>query len=210
VNGTTLKLVALVVCAGFASACGDVARQGQSPVRVVINTLEGASGAQPDDLAGTVRSDVITLVNSPEPCSAATPCATLYNDVGRVTMSLMLKDPGTSVSPSAPSTLNQVTFTRYRVVYRRSDGRNTPGVDVPQPIDSALTFTVPNSGQVTAGFELVRHTAKQEAPLAALAINPTIIATVAEVSFYGRDQVGHDVIASGNIGINFGNFGDSQ
>jgi hypothetical protein len=130
--------------------------------------------------------------------------------MGQVTMSLMLKDPGTPLAPSAPSTLNQVTFTRYRVVYRRNDGRNTPGVDVPHPIDSALTFTVQNAGQTSAGFELVRHTAKQEAPLAALAINPTIISTVAEVSFFGRDQAGHDVSATGTIGINFGNFGDPQ
>jgi hypothetical protein len=209
VNGT-LKVVALVVCAGFASACGEVARQGQSPVQVVINTLQGGSGAESGTMSGMLRSDVITMVTSPAPCTATSPCPTVFNDVGEVTMSLVLKDPGNSMTPSSPSALNQVTFTRYRVVYRRSDGRNTPGVDVPHPIDSALTFTVPNSGQATAGFELVRHTAKQEAPLAALAVNPTIIATVAEVSFYGRDQAGHDVIASGTIGVNFGNFGDSQ
>ena len=208
-NGTTLKFVALIVCAGFGSACGEVARQGQSPVQVVINSLEAASGNRPAQLAGTLRSDVVTMVTA-APCSATSPCATIFDDVGEVTMSLQLKDPGTPLTPSSPSTLNQVTFTRYRVVYRRSDGRNTPGVDVPQPIDSALTFTVPASGQATAGFEIVRHTAKQEAPLAALAFNPTIIATVAEVTFYGRDQAGHDVIASGTIGINFGNFGDSQ
>ena len=209
-NGTTLKFVAVLVCAGAGSACGEVARQGHSPVQVVVNTLQGASGAQPDELGGTLRSDVITMVSSPPPCSATSPCPTLFDDMGQVTMSLMLKDPGNSLTPSAPSTLNQVTFTRYRVVYRRSDGRNTPGVDVPHPIDSGVTFTVPSSGQVTAEFEIVRHTAKQEAPLAALAMNPTIIATVADVSFYGRDQAGHDVQASASIGINFGNFGDPQ
>jgi hypothetical protein len=210
VNGTTLKFVTLVVCAGFASACGEVARQGQSPVQVVVNSLEAASGAEPEELSGTLRSDVITMVTSPPPCAEATPCGTTFDDMGEVSMSLTLKDPGTSLTPSSPSALNQVTFSRYRVVYRRSDGRNTPGVDVPQPIDSALTFTVPNSGQITFGFEIVRHTAKQEAPLAALASNPTIIATVADVSFYGRDQAGHDVQASASIGINFGNFGDPQ
>jgi hypothetical protein len=210
VNGTTLKFVALFACAGFASACGEMARQGQSPVQVVVNSLQGASGSTPNEFSGTLRSDVITMVTSPAPCTTAAPCPTIFDDMAQVTMTLMLKDPGTAVTPSAPSTLNQVTFTRYRVVYRRSDGRNTPGVDVPHPIDSALTFTVQNSGQTSAAFELVRHTAKQEAPLAALAVNPTIIATIADVSFYGRDQAGHDVSASATIGINFGNFGDSQ
>jgi hypothetical protein len=197
VNGTTLKFVALIVCAGAASGCGEMARQGQSPVQVVVNTLLGASGAEPTKLGGTLYSDVMTD-------------SSVFSDVGEVTMSLMLKDPGTAVTPSAPSALNQITFTRYRVVYRRSDGRNTPGVDVPHPIDSALTFTVPNSGQATASFEIVRHTAKQEAPLAALLLNRTIIGTVAEVSFYGRDQVGHEISATANIGINFGNFGDPE
>ena len=209
-NGTTLKVVTLVVCAGFASACGEVARQGRSPVQVVVNSLEAASGADPEQYAGMLLSDVITNITSPAPCAPTTPCPTIFDDPAQVTMSLALKDPGTPLTPSAPSALNQVTFTRYRVTYRRSDGRNTPGVDVPHPIDSAVTFTVPNSGMVTGGFEIVRHTAKKEAPLAALAYNPTIIATIADVTFYGRDQVGHDVIASASIGINFGDFGDPR
>jgi hypothetical protein len=210
VKGTTLKFVALAVCAGFGSACGEVARQGQSPVQVVVNSLQAASGAEPDELAGTLLSDVVTNVTTPAPCTPTTPCPTIYDDPAEVTMSLALKDPGTPLTPSTPSALNQVTFTRYRVAYRRTDGRNTPGVDVPHAIDSALTFTVPSSGQATAGFEIVRHTAKKEAPLAALANNPTIIATIADVTFYGRDQAGHDVTASGSIGINFGNFGDPR
>ena len=209
-KGTTLKVATLVVCAGFASACGEVARQGHSPVQVVVNSLRAASGAEPQQYGGTLMSDVVTNITSPDPCTPTSPCPNIYDDPAEVTMSLTLKDPGTPLAPSAPSALNQVTFTRYRVAYRRSDGRNTPGVDVPHPIDSGLTFTVPNAGQATAGFEIVRHTAKKEAPLLALAYNPTIIATVADVTFYGRDQAGHDVIASASIGINFGNFGDPR
>jgi hypothetical protein len=123
-------------------------------------------------------------------------------------MSLILKDPGVPGAPAAPSDLNQVTFTRYRVVYRRSDGRNTPGVDVPQPIDTGLTFTVPAAGTATAGFELVRNIAKREAPLIALIDNGNIISTIADVSFFGRDQAGNDVAATGSLTVNFGNFGD--
>jgi hypothetical protein len=102
-----------------------------------------------------------------------------------------------------------VTFTRYRVAYRRADGRNTPGVDVPYPFDSAATFTV-GEEDVTVTFQLVRHTAKEEAPLRALSNNATIIQTIAEVTFYGRDQAGNEVSATGNIGIAFGNFGDPE
>ena len=90
----------------------------------------------------------------------------------------------------------------------RADGRNTPGVDVPYPFDSSATFTAAAGTPGTVGFEIVRLTAKQEAPLRALITNTTFIGTVAEVTFYGQDAVGNDVSASGSIGITFGNFGD--
>jgi hypothetical protein len=95
------------------------------------------------------------------------------------------------------------------VVYRRADGRNTPGVDVPFSFDSGVTVTVDRDGGST-GFQLVRNSAKQEAPLRALVANPDIISTIAEVTFYGRDQAGNDVSATGLIGVDFGNFGDPQ
>jgi hypothetical protein len=61
---------------------------------------------------------------------------------------------------------------------------------------------------LTLDFELVRHIAKEEPPLAPLAHSPTIIATIAEISFFGRDQVGNEVTVTGQMLIQFGNFGD--
>lgn len=90
----------------------------------------------------------------------------------------------------------------------RADGRNSQGVDVPYAFDSAFTTTV--SGDVEAGFTLVRHTAKLEAPLGALARNGVIIDTIAEVTFYGHDQGGREVSAVGRIGVAFGNFADPK
>ena len=77
-------------------------------------------------------------------------------------------------------------------------------------IDAALTFTEPASGTVTAGFELVRNIAKREAPLLALVSNGNILSTVADVSFFGRDQAGNDISAAGSITVNFGNFADRE
>jgi len=94
------------------------------------------------------------------------------------------------------------------VSYARSDGRNTPGVDVPYGFDGVVAGTVPPGGSVTIGFELVRHTAKQESPLVQLVTSPQIITTLAQVTFYGTDQVGNAISASGAITIEFGNFGD--
>jgi hypothetical protein len=118
-----------------------------------------------------------------------------------------MKDPAV-----APSPINTVTINRYRVTFRRSDGRNTPGVDVPYPFDSALNFSVGTTGSTT-GFELVRHIAKNEAPLAALRDTPAlvnwlILSTVADITFYGRDQAGNELSVTGSIGVQFGDFAD--
>jgi hypothetical protein len=207
---TQRTVIGLVALTGAISAgCGDVVRQGRGPVQVVIQSLQAASGAEPEELGGTLQSDVVTVVERTVN-GQQVDVPTTFNDVGEVTMALILKDPGQPGAPASPSSINQVTITRYRVMYRRSDGRNTPGTDIPFPFDSAVTFTVPAEGTVTAGFQIVRHTAKEEAPLAALAFNPDVISTIAEVTFFGRDQAGNDVSATGAIGIDFGNFGDPQ
>lgn len=193
----------------LSAGCGDLARQGRSPVQLVINALEGASGASPDELGPTLLSDVQTLVER-SVGGQTVQVPTIFNDVAQVTMSLFLKDQGQPGLPATPSVVNQVTITRYRVVYRRTDGRNTPGVDVPFPFDSAVTFTVPVEGTVAAGFEVVRHTAKEESPLASLRANRDVISTITEVTFFGRDQAGNDISATGSMGINFGNFADPE
>lgn len=201
---TTLSIALLTLAS---AGCGEFVRQSRSPSQVVVMSLQAASGADPGKLGGTLHSDVITDVKTKiNEVERLVP--TVFNDVGEVEMALLLKDPGQPGLPSEPSAINQVTMTRYRVTYRRSDGRNTLGIDVPFPFDGAATFTVPASGTVKAGFEIVRHVAKDEAPLRALASNGLIISTIAEVVFYGRDQAGNDVQASASILIDFGNFGD--
>jgi hypothetical protein len=200
-------VLSVTALAALSAACGDVVREGRAPVQVVVNSLQAASGASPSEMGGNLLSDVVTLVDR-QVGDETVQVPTTFNDVGQVTLSLILKDPGNPGSPSAPSAINQVTINRYRVTYRRTDGRNTPGVDVPFPFDSAVSFTIPATGTVTAGFEIVRHTAKEEAPLASLRANLDVIATITEVTFYGRDQAGNDVSVSGTLGINFGNFAD--
>lgn len=202
-----VKFVAVFALAALSASCGDVSRQGRSPVQIVVRSLQAASGAASGEMGGTLQSDVVVLLTD-DPCSPENPCPTIVNDVGEVEMALLLKDPGSPGIAASPSALNSVTIDRYRVEYRRSDGRNTPGVDVPYAFDSGLTFTIPGDGQASAGFQIVRHTAKQEAPLQALRFNGTIISTIATVTFYGRDQAGNEISASGNIGIDFGDFAD--
>lgn len=198
--GITLLAVASASCGEF------VQDQGRAPAQVVIQKLEGAQGNNPDELANPLISDVETVVTTPDPCSTTSPCHTVFNDVGEATMSLILKDPGQAGVVSKPSDLNAVTITRYRVEYSRADGHNTPGVDVPFPIDSAVTFTIPAEGAVAVPFELVRNTAKREAPLRNLLGGGLVLSTIAKVTFFGHDQAGNDVAVSASMGVNFGDF----
>lgn len=200
---------AALVLAVSAGGCGEVSRTGRAPTQIVIMLMEGASGATPDEFGGNLSSDVLTIVQRTV-AGAQVEVPTVFNDLGRVTMRLVLKDPGIPGVAATPSALNEVTITRYRVVYTRADGRNTPGVDVPFPFDSGVTFTIPVGSDVTAAFELVRVNAKQESPLIALRNTNGFqgINAIAEVTFYGRDQAGNDISAVGYIGVAFGNFAD--
>jgi hypothetical protein len=187
-------------------SCGDVVRQGRSPVYLVIDQLTATSGtASSGGKSNTLLSDVITMVTSPAPCTTTTPCPTVFSDSGAVTLRALQKN----VTATSPSSNSEVTVSRYHVSYRRADGRNTPGVDVPYGFDGAATGTTVG-GQLNLNFELVRHVAKMESPLVELGSNAAVITTIAEVTFYGRDQVGNDVTVSGTLQVDFGNFGDKQ
>jgi hypothetical protein len=181
-----------------AASCSAAVREGTGSSFLIISNLQAASGAEPDELDNTLRSDVLTIVDG---------SPSIFNDSGSVTFLLGLKDPGSAQAPITPTQNQFITINRYRVRYLRADGRNTPGVDVPYGFDGSVTVTVGADGG-SAAFQIVRHIAKQEAPLASLAFSPVIISTIAEVTFFGHDQNGREVSATGNISIDFGNFAD--
>jgi hypothetical protein len=197
-----LGAVAGVTAIAASVSCGDVIRNGRSPVVLVVNSIQAAKGDKPTTFAAALDSDVLNILTTPAPCSESNPCPTVFNDPGQVTLSLAMKDVSVT-----PTTNNQVTVNRYRVVYTRTDGRNTPGVDVPYPFEGGSTATIPPGPAVTVGFDLVRHAAKEEAPLVQLISNQNIINVIATVTFYGTDFVGNEVQASAQISITFGNFG---
>jgi len=192
----TLALAALVAAAS--AGCGDVVRQGRSPAYLVVTKLTASSGAEPDEQADELSSDVATK-------------GSVFEDLGLVTMRLALKDIGQPGSPTEPTTNNYITVSRYHVTYRRSDGRNTPGVDVPYPFDGAGTMTV-TERDASMSFVIVRIQAKLEEPLKNLRDHggAAAISTIADITFYGRDQAGNDVSATGSISVNFADWADPQ
>jgi hypothetical protein len=202
-------VLGVVAAALGAAGCGEVARTGRSPGFLVMERLEGASGADPEKFTTVVGSDVQTLVRKTIDGQERL-IPTIFMDPGRVVLSLAMKNPGTVGSPTEPSALNAITVNRYRVVYRRSDGRNTQGTDVPYAFDGGMTVTV-IPGEVAEGFfELVRVVAKRESPLIRMVNDGGIQAfsTIAEVSFFGRDQAGNEVTVSGTITVSFADYGD--
>jgi hypothetical protein len=201
------RLLAMVSLIGTATSCGDVVRNGRAPSYLVIDSLAGIRGfTSAGTPSSTLISDVITNITSPPPCTQEAPCPTIFGDSGEAVMHIALKDPGTPAAPSAATEVNSITITRYRVDYIRADGRNTPGVDVPYGFDGAVTVTV--SGTTTFGFQLVRVVAKEESPLVQLKNSKQVITALARVTFYGHDQAGNEVTATGSIQIDFGNYGD--
>jgi hypothetical protein len=205
---STVTALAIAIALGLAG-CGEVAKTGRSPAFLIIDVIEGASGAEPDEFGTVLFSDVQTLVEQ-QIGGQTVRVPTVFADPGRVSFRLGLKDPGTPTNPTSPSTINAITVTRYRVTFKRADGRNTPGVDVPHGFDGGFTVTVPGGGTASAAFELVRHQMKQEPPIRNLVNNggAGLVSTIAEVTFWGRDQAGNEVSVTGNITVNFGDFGD--
>jgi len=186
------KLLILAAVIASSASCGSLVRDGHAPVTLVVKSLLDG------DDQSTLRSDTLTK-------------GSIVDDMAKVVMSLVLKDPGSLNVTNEPSLLNQVTITRYHVAYQRTDGRNVQGVDVPFAFDAAMTFTVPPDGDSDEFvFEIVRHSAKAEAPLLALSQSRGIINTIATVTFYGHDQVGHAVSATAMMAINFADFADPE
>ena len=189
----TLKGLAGVAAIAATVSCGDVVRTGRSPVYLVITQLTASNGGTSAGTpSGTLQSDVLTS-------------GSIFNDIGQVSLRISPRD---ITAPATPSLNNEVTINRYHVIYRRADGRNTPGVDVPYGFDGAVTGTVAVGATLSLDFEIVRHVAKAEPPLVQLVNGATIISTIADVTFYGYDQVGNEVNVTGSILIDFGNFGD--
>jgi hypothetical protein len=201
-------LVATTV-ASFAG-CTVAQRSGQASSYFIINSLQASSGATPDEFGSVLSSDVLTYVKSQQDGKEVR-VPTIFADNGQVVLTLALKNPGTGDTATTPSTTNFITINRYHVDYIRSDGRDRQGVDVPYSFDGAITATVTDEGG-SASFTLVRIQAKQEAPLVQMAgFGGAIdISTIARVTFYGTDQAGREVSGTGQISINFSDWGDPQ
>lgn len=177
---------------------------GASSSYLIIKSLDATQGSGGTGFGSQLDSDVCVLDQLTSSCTAT-------EDLGRVNMTMALKDPGSQTIGNVASELNSITVRRYHVQFIRTDGRNTPGVDVPYGFDGGVTLTV-DSGGAQASFTLVRLQSKLEAPLRALRLGggSVAIATIAQITFYGTDQTGRDVSVTGNINVTFADWPDQK
>lgn len=188
----------LAAAVTVSASCSDLARAGKSPVYLILERLDAAGGDNPGAFVTPLLSDVQFVTAT---------VTTVFNDIGRATIRAELKN---TVSPTGATSVNSVTLTRYRVTFKRADGRNTAGVDVPYGFDGVLSRTIAPGASQDVIFDLVRHQNKEEPPLRNL-INGggfRFITTIAEVTFYGRDQAGNEVSITGFLDVQFGDFGN--
>jgi len=168
------------------SACGSAtAREGQASSYLIVERMVMGDGSSGVVFQSDVHGD-----------------NTIVEDGASVTLGAAMRDV---TNVNGPTSNNLITVTRYRVTYRRSDGRNTPGVDVPYAFDGAVTGTLGPGDSITLPFVMVRIQAKLEAPLAALTGHggAAAISTIADVTFYGHDQTGREVSVTGSTSVNF-------
>ena len=195
------RLAAVAVIAVISASCGgDLMLTGRGATYLTIMGMQARRGGG-SEISDNLLSDVATAAGS------------IFNDLGVAVIRNELKDCGCLAGNAAtPTSINSVTLTRYRVVYRRTDGRNTPGVDVPFGFDGAITATIPAGDERTVVFDIVRHASKAEPPLRNLVQlgGQFIISTVAEITFFGRDQNGNEVSVSGMMDVTFGDFPDED
>lgn len=204
----THRWCALAMVLTALPGCTAAVRSDAASSYLILDSLAAASGAKPDTFGGTLASDVQTYVKR-DVGGTQVLVPTVFEDLAQASFRLGMKDPGTTETPTTPSTSNFITITRYHVTFMRADGRNTPGVDVPYGFDGAVTLTV-GASAVSTAMTLVRIQAKSESPLKALigGSGSGVISALAEVTFYGKDQTGREVSATGRISVTFADWGD--
>ncbi len=190
--GTTLLALILLL------ACNPIEDDSKSDSLLIVERITGVDteGNEVDFL----NSDVIKI-NSDTRASYVTA------DVAKATLRAALLDPAPLMGASI---YNDILVTRYVVNYTRSDGKNTPGVDVPYSIEGSLSALVRIDQTTDVSFIVVRETAKLEPPLVNLAIGRAdgVIVATAKIDFYGEDMTKRKVKATGYLTIEFANYID--
>lgn len=196
-----------VVALTLAACVPEWADRGEAPVLLRITKIIATSGGTEGD-SGTgdvLNSDV---------------CCPIVNDNATINVETAVKNPFVGTGPAIEGIANDVMLETYEVRYFRTDGRNQEGVDVPYRITGPIATMVKVGEPATAVIVVVRHQAKSEPPLRNLVLpvanantlqlpGAGVLTVVAEITVRGHTTAGKGVEASGQIQINFADYGGS-
>lgn len=191
------KIMAILLALFISFSCNPLEDDSDSNSLLTVVEILGEQG-------NYLRSDVIVI-------DSETGAKSIFDDPATATLRATLLDP----TPGAQSSqYNSIRVTRYVVSFFRSDGKNTPGVDVPYSFEGSLSTLIDIGTTTNISFIIVRHVAKLEPPLIDLA-NSTleggdelVMQVTARIDFYGHDMINHKVKATGYLTIFFANFAD--
>jgi len=193
-----LKILGLIIAVLLLGSCTAVEDDSTSGSRLQImsltgNDIEGKAGST------TVFSDVITN-NS------------IFDDPGVAEIEALPLDPSLQTATDSP--YMDVLVDQIDVEFRRTDGRNIEGVDVPVRFTQPVSMLVPILKSSEIPFVLVRHVAKLEAPLFQLRAIPSqevVLQLVAVVTIHGKDGAGNRVApVTGYISVWCADFADTE
>jgi hypothetical protein len=198
---TLLKMLVVLPIILLYISCNPLSDDTRSGSMLVV---ENIMGTDMDGNEGNfLQSDVI--FEDPEDETKTT----IYADQAVASFRGRLLDPA---SLTGPSHYNDITITRYVVTYIRADGRNTEGVDIPYSFEGNMSVVVPIDATQAATFIIVREVAKLESPLVDLQQwrDAGVIEATAKVDFYGQDQVGNTIKATGYLTVFFANYANES
>ncbi len=186
-------LISIMFIMVFLNSCNSVENLTQSSTILILESLTGKD--LNGDSSSDLWSDVITN-------------GTVYNDNVEATITAKLLDPLAEES----TYYQDAIIDQIDVSFRRPDGKNVEGVDVPYSFSQKLNIRVEINGTSTFSFVVIRQVAKLEAPLRDLKEggNEGVLELIADITFYAKDVAGNRISPiTGSITVWCANFADS-
>ncbi len=189
----SLKITAILCVFFFLLSCNPLEDDSTSSSMLLILDITGTT--IDGDAVSFHQSDVVTA-------------GAVHADTATVTLQAKLLNPEPLVPQASQYT--SIVVTRYVISYSRSDGQNTPGVDVPYSFEGSLSTLIEIDATVDISFVIVREAAKLESPLFDLrgGGDEVVIQVTATIDFYGHDLVNNAVKATGSLTIFFADYVD--
>jgi hypothetical protein len=184
---STSRAALLGAVLSLAGCSAGYTKGSTSAVLLLLGGINGGAPLQSDVLKdGSIQSDSVEMA-----------------------IAVRFKNPNVETVPSIPSA---VIIERYEVRYRRSDGREVEGQDVPYRISGNVTsaYDVKTSGTDPLVIEVVRAQAKIEPPLRNLqgGGGALIVTMFADITIHGRTISGQPVTTTGSLQIDFADWAD--